>query len=327
MNKQDILPWVEKYRPKNLDGIICQNNIINTLKEFLHHKSLPHMIFYGPSGTGKTSTIMACVNQLFDVNQFEVISLNASDERGVETVRQRIKHFVESDILFSQDSSNFKIVILDEADSMTEDAQFSLRQLIMNYSEKVRFCIICNYIHKIIPALQSRCCKFRYIPIPHDYINKYLIDICKLENINYDNEGLKNIIEIGNGDLRKVINILQTVYLIDGHITPSNVLRITNTPDNNIIPLIFLQCSINKNINDTFNFVNQILVTNGYSVIAILNKLVEFIISIYIPENHLTEIIDELSNLERKLSLKYYNNNTLFIHIISIIYKLQIDLF
>ena len=326
MNKHNMLPWVEKYRPNNLDDIICQNNIITTLKEFLQKKSLPHMIFYGPSGTGKTSTIMACVNQLFDLNQFEVISLNASDERGVETVRQRIKHFVESDILFNTES-NFKIVILDEADSMTEDAQFSLRQLIMNYSEKARFCIICNYIHKIIPALQSRCCKFRYIPIPHDYINKYLIDICKLENIKYDNDGLKNIIEIGKGDLRKVINILQTVYLIDGNITPTNVLRITNTPDENLIPTILLQCSSNKNINTTISKVNQILVTNGFSVISVLNKLVEYIITLYIPENYLTDTIDKLSNLERKLALKYYNNNTLFIYIISIIYKLLIDLF
>jgi replication factor C subunit 3/5 len=327
MNQQNMLPWVEKYRPTNLDDIICQNNIITTLKEFLHKKSLPHMIFYGPPGTGKTSTIMACVNQLFDVNQFEVISLNASDERGVEIVRQRIKHFVESDIMFSKESSNFKIVILDEADSMTEDAQFSLRQLIMNYSEKVRFCIICNYIHKIIPALQSRCCKFRYIPIPYDYINKYLTDICQLENIDYDNEGLKNIIDIGKGDLRKVINILQTVYLIDGNITPSNVLRITNTPDNNIIPKILLQCSTKKNINDTLNYVNNIIISNGYSVISILNKLLDYIISIYIPEKYMIDIIDKLSNLERKLALKYYNNNTLFIYIISLIYQLLIDLF
>ena len=145
----DELPWVEKYRPKNLDDIISQKNIIHTISSFLKkYKQLPHMIFYGPSGTGKTSTIIACINKLFGTQSFDYLSLNASDERGVDTVRNRIRKFVYTKNLFTNNLNIniHKIVILDEADSMTEEAQFSLRQLIVNYTNTVRFCIICNYI-------------------------------------------------------------------------------------------------------------------------------------------------------------------------------------
>ena len=194
------------------------------------------MIFYGPSGTGKTSTIIACIKQLFGNDKFDFLSLNASDERGVDTVRQRIKKFSETKKLFS-DKNNEEIpiiVILDEADSMTEEAQFSLRQLLVNYTSTVRFCIICNYIHKILPEIQSRCCNFRFIPIQNNYIKNHLIDICEKENIKYKEEGLLDIINMSKGDLRKIINVLQTVYLIDNEITLDNVNRITNYPKKNI---------------------------------------------------------------------------------------------
>lgn len=326
-NYCDEIPWVEKYRPNNLDDIISQKHIVHTISSFLQkYKSLPHMIFYGPSGTGKTSTIIACINKLFGNKRFDYLTLNASDERGVDTVRNRIKKFAETQKLFDNSNEHHKIVILDEADSMTEEAQFSLRQLLVNYTNTVRFCIICNYIHKIIPEIQSRCCNFRFIPIQNDYIKKHLINICKLEDIDYSENGLQNIIDMSNGDLRKIINILQTVYLIDKKICYDNVNRITSFPGKDVLSDILYNCSINSNINVTYKICNDIIVQNGYSVSSIFDKLIDFLFNSFLPKELMTMLIFDLSSIERKLALKYYNNNTLFINIISIFYKVIIFL-
>lgn len=319
--KKEYLPFVEKYRPNKLENIICQNHIIHTIKEMLKDDNLHHMLLYGPPGTGKTSTILACVNEIYDCNQFEVINLNASDERGIDVVRQRIYSFVESKTLFN--NSSFKIVILDEADSMTEDAQYSLRQIIMNYTNNVRFCIICNYVNRIIPALQSRCCKFRYIPIPKEYIVKFLLSICSLEDITYDLSGLEAINNVCNGDLRKSLNLLQTIQMIDNNITPDNVHRISNYPDktnfNNIIKILLYD-----NLNNSYAKINDIIYANGFSLQTIIEKTTSFLISIFIDDY---DYIKDFAELERNVSLKYYNNNNLLLLFVSFFPKLLVKLF
>ena len=322
IEKLNNLPLVEKYRPTKLDNIICQNHIVHTIKQMLLANTLNHMIFYGPPGTGKTSTILACVNEIYDSNQFEVINLNASDERGIDVVRQRIYNFVESQTLFKK--SNFKIVILDEADSMTEDAQYSLRQIIMNYTENVRFCIICNYINRIIPALQSRCCKFRYIPIPKEYIVRYLINICNIENIKYDLKGIEAVNNVSGGDLRKSLNLLQTIYLVDQHIIPDNVHRIANYPDkkclNNILKIL-----LTDNLNNSYTKINDILYRYGFPLQTIIELVATYFTSIFTQNN--IEFFKDLAQLERTVSLKYYNNNNLIISFVSIFHKLLVKFF
>ena len=322
IEKLNNLPLVEKYRPTKLDNIICQNHIVHTIKQMLLANTLSHMIFYGPPGTGKTSTILACVNEIYDSNQFEVINLNASDERGIDVVRQRIYNFVESQTLFKK--SNFKIVILDEADSMTEDAQYSLRQIIMNYTDNVRFCIICNYINRIIPALQSRCCKFRYIPIPKEYIVRYLINICNIENIQYDLTGIEAINNVSGGDLRKSLNLLQTIHLVDQHIIPENVHRISNYPDkkclNNIIKIL-----LTDNLNNSYTKINEILYIFGFPLQIIIELVATYFTTIFTQNN--IEFFKDLAQLERTVSLKYYNNNNLIISFVSIFHKLLVKFF
>ena len=190
----DNLLWIEKYRPINFKQIIGQNKIINILEDMIENGSFPHLIFSGISGTGKTSTIMAIANKLYGSNKtFMVMKLDASDDRGINSVREEIKGFAEKVTIFNE---GVKLIILDEADSMTFDAQFALRRIIEKYSDTTRFCLICNYENKIIPAIKSRCLNFRFSPIDKSHIIEKLNFICKKENLKASNKTLNIIAEL-----------------------------------------------------------------------------------------------------------------------------------
>ena len=192
----NTIPWIEKYRPNNINDIVYHDDIRNTLKKLISNKKFPHTIFFGPPGTGKTSTILACAKEIYGEGyKTMVLELNGSDDRGIKVIREQIKGFSEYNQLFCR---GVKLVILDEADSMTYDAQFALRRVIENYTHNTRFCLICNYISKLIPALQSRCITFRFSNINSDCSLIKLREIINEENIKYDKIGLKTIIEICN---------------------------------------------------------------------------------------------------------------------------------
>ena len=161
-------PWVEKYRPSTLDDLVAHKEIIGVLRRLIQADKLPHTLLYGPPGTGKTSTILAAARDMYGANfKAMTLELNASDDRGIDVVRNQIKEFAGTRRLFSR---GIKLIILDEADMMTNDAQFALRRVIEKYTSNARFCLICNYANKIIPALQSRCTKFRFAPLAPDQV-------------------------------------------------------------------------------------------------------------------------------------------------------------
>lgn len=204
-------PWVEKYRPTKLDDIVHHKDIISVLKQTLVTNEFPNLLLYGPPGTGKTSSIMALARAMFGPKfGSHLLHLNASDERGIEVVRERIKRF-------SQSVSTMKLVILDEADSMTSAAQSCLRRTMEIYSSNTRFCIICNYISRIIEPIASRCCKLRFQPIAAPSILERLEHICKNENVVYsDKMVLEHLVEVCEGDLRQAITTLQSAHRLAG---------------------------------------------------------------------------------------------------------------
>ncbi len=155
-NRMANLPWVEKYRPSALEELISHDDIIKTIRKFISEDKLPHLLFYGPPGTGKTSTILACAKEIYSPKEFNsmVLELNASDDRGINVVRGQILSFASTRTIFNKGVA--KLIILDEADAMTNDAQNALRRIIEKFTDNVRFCLICNYLSKIIPAVQSR---------------------------------------------------------------------------------------------------------------------------------------------------------------------------
>ncbi|MFH1630895.1 MAG: replication factor C small subunit [Candidatus Aenigmatarchaeota archaeon] len=199
--------WTEKYRPKVLTDIVGQELIIRRLSSLLEKKDLPHCLFSGNAGTGKTTTSLAMAQEIFGNSwKGNFLELNASDERGIDIIREKVKDFARTMPL----GANFKIIYLDEADSLTKDAQHALRRIMESYSNTCRFILSCNYSSKIIPPIQSRCAIFRFAALKEEDVLKYLKLISESEKLNIDDDTMKTVFEASEGDMRKAVNILQT---------------------------------------------------------------------------------------------------------------------
>lgn len=222
------LPLTEKYRPKTLEEISGNKEVIECLKNIKSTNIFPHMLFYGPPGTGKTTAIRALVSGLPSTS---VLELNASDDRGISTVRNTIKEFS------STFSKTIKIVVLDEVDFMSRDAQNALRRIIEDFSSTTRFCLIANYPKKIIPAVLSRCVKFRFSPIAD--ADGRIKEICGQEGIPIDDEGVEYLIKLSYGDMRKVVNDIQGIHGAFGKIDKNTVLGFSGMVDEDTYKEIF----------------------------------------------------------------------------------------
>lgn len=347
-----LLPWAEKYRPENISGIIYHDKITKSIVNYLSVGKLPHLLFYGPPGAGKTSIILAIAKQYYksDFDNMTMV-LNASEERGIETVRNRIKQFVISCGL-SEDPTTppFKLIILDEIDAMTDDAQAILRKVIEKYVNNVRFCFICNYLKKINPAIQSRCVIFRFNPIPRNEMFNFIEKICSSENMQITQNAAELIIKRSNGDMRKLLNILQSLYMHNNMkldledntsnssskskiinknivINENSVSKILSCPTKkNIIDILhFLQ---NNNLKDSYDFINKIININGISLPELINNIYEFSMDYLINNNK--NIIkyqeEKVINIIKRLALinenlTYCNNENIQLYsFVSIFY-------
>lgn len=304
----DFLPWVEKYRPKYLNQIISNNENINILTSMLKNGSLPHLLFHGTSGTGKTSLIQALALELYGNNlNLMVMKLDASDDRGINSVREEIKGFAETKNMFYK---GVKLIILDEADSMTFDAQFALRRIIEKYSETTRFCLICNYENKIIPAIRSRCANFRFSPIYSNDTILLLEKICINENLTYTNESLGIIANLCNGDLRKSINLLQSISMKTNNITINMSYESAGLPSLENINIIF-EYLINQkyDFQVTYNTIYNIIKLNGYSLGIILKEITNLLLKKELLDSkYYAQIFSDLSNIENKVSKSTFDD-------------------
>jgi len=311
--------FVEKYRPSTINEVFLEKKNKDTINYFIENKDFPNLLFYGPSGTGKTSTIIAMAREIYQQRyNLMVLELNASDNRNIQVVRKLIKEFASTKTLFTK---GYKLIILDEVDSMTNDAQFALRRIMETYSDNVRFCFICNYINKIIPAIQSRCSKFKFSCLESSVIEKRLEEILISEKIEINENVLREILDYTSGDMRKILNIVQLFQFHDSKENMDRYYGLLNIPNKKFIKEIYQDLNKLKNKTGVFKLIKKIEdgIKNGFFTIG---NFCEELYNLLIEEKEIrNEIVKVLSILERDDNL-ICDNETKILRIISVFSKI-----
>ncbi|CAF0794048.1 unnamed protein product [Rotaria sordida] len=279
-----LIPWVEKYRPKKVSDVAYQDEVVAVLTKCLAGSDFPNLLFYGPPGTGKTSTILAAAHELFGPQLFRdrVMELNSSDERGINVIREKVKKFAQFSVITTRSDGMycppFKLIILDECDSMTKAAQAALRRTMERESKTTRFCLICNYISRIIDPITSRCAKFRFKPLKDNIIEERLQAICNKENVQYEPEAITELGKCTDGDMRKAVTFLQSVarFRTNKLITVADVHEITGIISESVIESLYQVCHSGSYEKLATTVKNVLL--EGYAAHQLLLQLHDYIL-------------------------------------------------
>jgi len=345
MSSKESTPWVEKYRPKSLTEVSHQTEVVSTLQNAVETNRLPHLLLYGPPGTGKTSVALALCRTLWEPSQLKrrVLELNASDERGISVVRDKIKHFAALAVGNSGPSNKnyfsdqgkgksddetkkdedvkrypnppFKIIILDEADAVTHDAQAALRRIIEAHSKITRFILICNYVTRIIEPLASRCAKFRFQPLPPTSMKNRLQFIAHEEQCEFSLDGeekiLDEILELSQGDMRRAVTCLQSAHVLsggeaggNGFIQKDNIAEMVGLPPSTVILSILEILQNPKSCFDDMEKAVSDVMLEGYSAQHIIGALLTEIIELdkkTLSDLHKAKIAIKIAEVDKNL--------------------------
>ena len=312
------IPWVEKYRPTEFDNIVLDPLNKHILSNIIQTSFFPNLLLYGPPGTGKTTTIINLVNSYQTVlnqnNKGLMIHLNASDERGIDIIRNQINQFVNSKSLFNQ---GMKFVILDEVDYMTKNAQQALKYLLQNYSNTVRFCLICNYISRIDEGLQNEFIKLRFNQLPENAIIEFLKTIVVSENLSISNNSIKLIQQLYKSDIRSMINYMQSnqniieneFTIIDEEVWQDLFTQIQNI---NVNIDVKINVNVNKNINNfnaIYKYIYNISLKYNINIKNIIKDFINYIIrnKSYIVTSEFLLFVENIMHFE-DCKNEYYVN-------------------
>ncbi|MFP3984546.1 MAG: replication factor C small subunit [Candidatus Bathyarchaeia archaeon] len=290
--------WAEKYRPKSLTQMANQREIVERLKSFVKSRNVPHCIFAGPPGTGKTTAALCLAHDLYSGTWREhLLELNASDERGINVVRENVKTFAR---VRTMGEIPFKILVLDEADNMTSDAQQALRRTMERYTETCRFILIANYSGKIIEPIQSRCAPFRFTYLPRGEQDTYLKHIAENEKVQLLEDGLDAVYQVCGGDLRKAINALQAAASLGKPINSETVYSVVGRANPEDVHVI-IKIAMDGNFVEARKKLREMIVKYGVAGTDIVKQIHRELFRLDISENWKVKLADIVGEVDFRL--------------------------
>ncbi|KAK3320395.1 P-loop containing nucleoside triphosphate hydrolase protein [Cercophora scortea] len=325
---EDSLPWVEKYRPVSLDDVSGHQDILATINKFVDSNRLPHLLLYGPPGTGKTSTVLALARRIYGTENMRqmVLELNASDDRGIDVVREQIKTFASTKQIFNMSAASraglatYKLIILDEADAMTNTAQMALRRIMEKYTANTRFCIIANYSHKLSPALLSRCTRFRFSPLKEPDIRSLVDRVIEEENVKILPDATEALVRLSKGDMRRALNVLQACHasstplhvrnapkiaeqdIVRETITIETIYNCVAAPPPDAIKKILDTLLKTKDVMSCLTTINTLKVSQGLALADIITALAEEVVKLEVKAEVMITWLDALAQIEHRVA-------------------------
>ena len=290
--------WTEKFRPAKFEEIAGQKEIIRKIKALVETKNIPHMLFSGPAGVGKTTLSLVIAKELHKGNwRSNFLELNASDTRGIDIIRNEVKNFAKT---MAVNTDAPKIILLDEADALTKEAQQALRRTMETYSNSCRFILSCNIVSKIIDPIKSRCAVFRFKPLNVDEINDIILKVKIDEKLNIGPDITKLLYEKSGGDVRQIYNILQSSSAISKNITKDNLSEFMITVSSDKIQEI-ISLALDKKFLESRSKLLGIMLENGLSGIDIIKQLQGEVLNMQIDDNKKFNIIERCGEIEFRL--------------------------
>jgi len=292
--------WTEKYRPKKLGEIINQKHITERMKAFVANKNIPNMLFAGAPGTGKTTAALCIAHELYGKEwRVNVLELNASDERGIDVVRGKVKDFARTKSL---SDVNYKMIILDESDALTSEAQQALRRTMENFTNASRFCLIANYSGKIIEPIQSRCAVFRFKSLTESDVKKFIERIVEGERLKVTNDAVDALIYLSEGDLRRVANLLQASAALGGKITEDVVYDVASQAKPDDVKKM-LEAALKGKFEDARQMLQEMLLKQGLSGGDVIREIHKQIYSLDgLSEEMKVKLVEKCGEYEFRIS-------------------------
>lgn len=290
--------WTEKYRPDTLDEVVNQEEIVSRLQAFVEEDAIPHLMFAGPAGTGKTTCAIALAKDLYgDEWKQNFMETNASDDRGIDVVREKIKDFARTKSV----NADYKIIFLDEADALTSDAQQALRRTMEQFSGNTRFILSCNYSSKIIDPIQSRCAVFRFNRLAEEDVKTYIERIAKGEDFKISEEAIEAVMEVAEGDLRRVTNILQTAAIQRDEIEEDDIYGAAASLRPDEIEEI-LENALEGEFMDAREQLAELMIDRGLEGGDVLRSIHREVFDLDISEQGKLEIVENLGEFEFRIA-------------------------
>jgi len=289
--------WTEKYRPETLSEVVGQKAITERLQAFVRERSMPHMLFAGSAGVGKTTCAIALAKELYGAKwQHNFMETNASDERGIQVVRGKIKDFAK----IKPFGAEFKIIFLDESDALTPEAQQALRRTMERYTGTTRFILSCNYSSKLIPPIQSRCAVFRFRQIDREDMKRLILKISKKEGLRVSDDALDAIVTVAGGDMRQAINVLQSASIISKNVTAKHIYSTAASLDPKEAREI-LELSLSGKFLDSRKKLLDLMIDRGMSGLDVLRAFHRELLYMNINDVEKARLIDLLGEYEFRI--------------------------